>query len=411
MLTLHLIFLKLFFLLIIEIKFIPMSFYGVEFTLIELVVLGLLLLVFFYQIYFYTHYIQGILRLRSAVNKGKVTFQTEQLPVSVIICAKDEVDNLRKYLPFVLQQEYPDFEVIVVNDGSTDETEDLLTDLKKTYSNLRSTFVPVGVTNLSTKKLALTLGIKAAKNDWLLFTDADCMPEDKTWISRMARNFNPGVEFVLGYGAYMKKKGFVNRLITYDTLFIALQYMGFALTGKPYMGVGRNMAYRKDVFFRNKGFASNLNLRSGDDDLMVNRAANGFNTKVEIAPDSVTWSEPNKRFRDWYFQKERHLSVASFYKAQSRFRLSLEPVTRGLFYVCFMLAMVFGSLITMIVAGVLLLARLVVQMVVINRSSKHFDGRKYIFMLPVFDIILPLITLFLLTFGRMGSKAKNIQWK
>jgi ADP-ribose pyrophosphatase len=224
MLTLHLIFLKIFFLLIIETKFIPMSFYGVEFTLIELVVLGLLLLVFIYQIYFYTRYIQGVLRLRTAANKGKVAFQTEQPPVSVIICAKDEVDNLRKYLPFVLQQEYPDFEVIVVNDGSTDETEDLLTDLKKTYSNLRSTFVPVGVTNLSTKKLALTLGIKAAKNDWLLFTDADCMPEDKTWISRMARNFNPGVEFVLGYGAYMKKKGFVNRLITYDTLFIALQY-------------------------------------------------------------------------------------------------------------------------------------------------------------------------------------------
>ena len=128
-----------------------MSFYGVEFTLIELVVVGLLLLVFIYQIYFYTRYIQGVLRLRSAANKGKVTFQTEQPPVSVIICAKDEVDNLRKYLPFVLQQEYPDFEVIVVNDGSTDETEDLLTDLKKTYSNLRSTFVPVGVTNLSTK--------------------------------------------------------------------------------------------------------------------------------------------------------------------------------------------------------------------------------------------------------------------
>lgn len=385
--------------------------YGFEFTQTELILLSAFAVFFAYQLYFYFHYLRAVLRLKKQTAKNRINFEVQKFPVSVIICAKDELDNLREYLPYVLNQDYPEYEVIVVNDGSGEETEMLLNNFRKDYPHLRTTFVPAGATNLSTKKLALTLGIKAAKNDWLLFTDADCMPEDKTWISRMARNFNPGVEFVLGYGAYMKKKGFVNRLITYDTLFIALQYMGFALTGKPYMGVGRNMAYRKDVFFRNKGFASNLNLRSGDDDLMVNRAANGFNTKIEVAPDSITWSEPNKRFRDWYYQKERHLSVASFYKAQSRFRLSLEPVTRGLFYVCFLLAMVFGSLITMIVAGVLLLARLVVQMVVINRSSKHFDGRKYIFMLPVFDIILPLITLFLLTFGRMGSKAKNIQWK
>ena len=412
MLTLRLFFFENFTVVyLFEIKYITMIFYGFEFSVFELVLLGVLLVAFGYQLYFYLHYIQAVMRLKSRISKNRVSFISAQPAVSVIICAKDEVENLRKYLLFVLDQEYPDFEVIVVNDGSTDETEQLLTDLKKTYSNLRTTFVPVGVTNLSTKKLALTLGIKAAKNDWLLFTDADCMPEDKTWIASMARNFNPGIEFVLGYGAYFNKKGWVNKLITYDTLFNALQYLGFAFYGKAYMGVGRNMAYRKEVFYRQKGFASTLHLRSGDDDLMVNHAATMFNTKIEIAPESITWSEPNKTFRSWYFQKERHLSVSTFYTGISKFRLMIEPAFRAVFYLSFMLTLIFGNLITMITAGVLFLTRFIIQLSVVNRSSKHFGERKYIFSLPFFDILLPLVNLFIMSFGRMGSKAKNIHWK
>jgi len=163
--------------------------YYFSFSLIELIAFGILSIAFLYQLYFYIRYMNGVLRLRSNITKNKIPFLTEQPPVSVIICAKDEADNLRRYLPFILQQDYPDFEVIVVNDGSTDETETLLNNLCVEYQNLRTTFVPVGARNLSTKKLGLTLGIKAAKNDLLLFTDADCMPEDNMWVSRMTRNF------------------------------------------------------------------------------------------------------------------------------------------------------------------------------------------------------------------------------
>jgi len=310
-----------------------------------------------------------------------------------------------------LQQEYPDFEVIVINDGSTDETQTLLNDLCVEYQNLRTTFVPVGANNLSTKKLGLTLGIKAAKNELLLFTDADCMPEDNTWIARMARNFTPETDFILGYGAYLNKKGLLNRLITYDTLFIALQYLGMAIARKPYMGVGRNMAYRKETFFAHKGFASTLNLISGDDDLLVNKASNSKNTKVEIAPDSITWSEPSITFGEWFFQKERHLSVSSYYKASSKFRLFLEPMTRGLFYLALILSFVFGGLIIIISAAVLFLARLILQLIIINNSSRHFGERKYLFLLPVFDIFLPLVSLYILTFGRITSKEKSVRWK
>jgi len=385
--------------------------YGFPFSLIELIAFGILCLAFFYQLYFYLRYVNGVLRLRSKTIKNKISFLTEQPPVSVIICAKDEAENLRQFLPFVLQQEYPDFEVIVINDGSTDETQSLLNDLCVEYQNLRTTFVPVGANNLSTKKLGLTLGIKAAKNELLLFTDADCMPEDNTWIARMSRNFTPETDFILGYGAYLNKKGFLNRLITYDTLFIALQYMGMAIARKPYMGVGRNMAYRKETFFAHKGFASTLNLISGDDDLLVNKASNSKNTKVEIAPDSITWSEPNKTFSGWFYQKERHLSVSSYYKASSKFRLTLEPMTRGLFYLALILSVIVGNLIILIATAVLFVTRLIIQMVIINKSSNHFGERKYIFLLPVFDIFLPLVSLYILTFGRITSRGKSVRWK
>jgi len=388
-----------------------MEIYGFAFSLIELIAFGVLCLAFFYQLYFYLRYMNGVLRLRSRINKDKISFLTEQPPVSVIICAKDEADNLRQFLPFILQQEYPDFEVIVINDGSTDETQTLLNNLSVEYQNLRTTFVPVGARNLSTKKLGLTLGIKAAKNELLLFTDADCMPEDNMWIARMARNFTPETDFILGYGAYLNKKGFLNRLITYDTLFIALQYMGMAIARKPYMGVGRNLAYRKNTFFINKGFASNLNLISGDDDLFVNKASNKRNTKVEIAPDSITWSEPNKTFSGWFYQKERHLSVSSYYKASSKFRLSLEPFTRGLFYAALILSFVVGNLITLIASAVLFITRLILQLAIVNKSSAHFGERKYLLTLPVFDIFLPLVSLYILTVGRITSRGKSVRWK
>jgi len=177
------------------------------------------------------------------------------------------------------------------------------------------------------------------------------------------------------------------------------------------MGVGRNMAYRKETFFAHKGFASTLNLISGDDDLLVNKAGNSKNTKVEIAPDSITWSEPSRTFSEWFFQKERHLSVSSYYKTSSKFRLFLEPMTRGLFYLALILSFVFGGLIIIISAAVLFLARLILQLIIINNSSRHFGERKYLFLLPVFDIFLPLVSLYILTFGRITSKEKSVRWK
>ncbi len=389
-----------------------MEIYGFSFSTLEWIILSTLLAAFVYQIYFYTRYIQGVLRYKRKIKKNKITFQQELQPVSVIICAKNEAENLRKYLPFILQQDYPDYEVIVINDGSTDETDILLRDLSSDNARLRTTFVPVGANNISTKKLGLTLGIKASKFDILLFTDADCMPEDKTWINRMMRNFNNETAFVLGYGAYFHKKGFLNRLITYDTLFNGLQYMGMALAHKPYMGIGRNLAYRKDVFFKQKGFADNLKLNSGDDDLMVNHAATAKNTRVEIAPDSLTWSEPNSTFKGWLFQKQRHLAASKYYKFSSKFRLGFEPLTRAWFYIAFAAAMIIGMInfnfIVIGIAAAFFIVRFATQLIIFNRSAHYFGDRKHFFWLLLFDIFLPLLSLYILLFSKKG---RNKNWK
>lgn len=388
-----------------------MEVYGFVFKTPELIALGILLLALLYELSYYFGYLNVVGKMKRLAKNGRINYSDKRLAVSVIIAARDESDNLRKFLPFVLEQEYPEFEVIVVNDGSTDETEDLLTEFKKKYPHLRSSFVPTGTTNLSTKKLALTIAIKAAKHDILLFTDADCMPESKNWIAKMMRNFVPGVDFVLGYSPYLQKKSWINRVVIYDTLFNGLTYLGFALKGKPYMGVGRNLAYRKEIFYNNKGFASHLHLKSGDDDLMVNANARDINTRIELDADSITWSEPKLSFKQWYYQKERHLSVASHYSSTSKFRLGIEPIFRGVFYAVFIATLLLGNYISMGAAGLLFLVRYIVQLVIINKAAKHFSERKFYLTLPLFDIYLPLLTAYIMTFGRMGKKSKNIIWK
>jgi len=218
-------------------------------------------------LYFLVFYI----RIAFKINQKSATEKKE--PVSVIICAQNEAENLKNNLPAILEQNYENFQVIVVNDCSTDNSQDILSEMMTRYPNLYVTRIDKDEKFSHGKKLALTVGIKAAKNEWLLFTDADCKPADKNWIASMASNFTEKTDIVLGYGGSIKSKGLLNRLIRFDNLFIALQYFTFARAGIPYMGVGRNLAYRKSLFFKARGFASHHHIISGDDDLFVNQNA------------------------------------------------------------------------------------------------------------------------------------------
>ena len=358
-------------------------------TITLLVIIGV---AFIHQIYFYLRY----LRLG-----GKVTSQTDsdvQLPaVSVIVCAHNEYDNLQDYLSILLEQDYPCYEVIVVDDSSEDGSDLLLERWSRQYGNLYHTFVPRGARVLSNKKLALTIGIKAAHHDYLLLTDADCRPESKFWIREMMKGFaNQQTEVVLGFSPYFEKKGLLNHIIGYDTLFNGLQYMGMARAGKPYMGVGRNLAYKRETFFSVGGFKGLLGNRAGDDDLFVNRIANAANTVVVNNPNSIVWSVPKTTWREWFHQKRRHLSVSPQYRTKSKIQLTLEPLSRGIFYASLLISAIVGNIELISIALALFLLRLLVQLIIINVSARRLNMRGYSLGLIAYDIILPLITLYMM---------------
>ena len=358
-------------------------------TIALLVIIGV---AFIHQIYFYLRY----LRLG-----GKVTSQTDsnvQLPaVSVIVCAHNEYDNLQDYLSILLEQDYPCYEVIVVDDSSEDGSDLLLERWSQQYGNLYHTFVPRGARVLSNKKLALTIGIKAAHHDYLLLTDADCRPESKFWIREMMQGFaNQQTEVVLGFSPYFEKSDLLNHLIGYDTLFNGLQYMGMARAGKPYMGVGRNLAYKRETFFSVGGFKGLLGNRAGDDDLFVNRIANAANTVVVNNPNSIVWSVPKTTWREWFHQKRRHLSVSPQYRTRSKIQVTLEPLSRGIFYSCVLASAIVGSIELISIALALFLLRLLVQLIIINISARRLNMRGYGLGLIAYDVFLPLITLYIM---------------
>ena len=369
-----------------------------------------MLLFFIVQMIYYLYFFTGILVRSRNLKKGKISVQHNQPPVSVIICAKDEQNNLEQFLPSVLEQNYPNFEVIVVNDGSYDDTEQVLNLLSQKYPHLYCTSLPSDTKVLSPKKLAMSIGIKAAKNELLLFTDADCCTASKDWLALMVRNFSPKTEFVLGFGDYFAKKTLTSHLISFDTLFIAMQYLGFAHRGFPYMGVGRNMAYRKSTFFKMRGFAGHLHIASGDDDLLVNSAANRENTQIECAKGSKTLSVPKKSFAKWFSQKRRHLSVSPLYSAKSKLMLAGELISRAFFYISLILLILTKNWFFIFFAGSLFLLRYITQLIIINLTAKQLESRKFFISIIFWEILLPLISLYLTTIDKIFYRKNRNYW-
>ncbi len=270
-----------------------------------------------------------------AVGKEEAHFTRELPPLSVILRARNEAENLRKILPAILEQDYPQFEVIVINDASTDDTEDILGVMEEKYPHLYHSFTPESARYISHKKLALTLGIKASsKHDWLVFTETNCMPASNQWLKLMARNFTPQTQIVLGYSGYDRTKGWLHKRTAFDTLFQSLRYLGFALAGKPYIGIGRNLAYRKELFFQQKGFSKYLNLQRGEDDLFINELATSSNTRVETDFNATTRIQPVYRYKDWKEEKVSYMATARFYHGIQRYLLGFETFSPFVILYC-----------------------------------------------------------------------------
>ena len=278
----------------------------------------------FYHLYFFN---------RVGYFKPKDKEHSQQHPVSVIVCARDEDENLARNLPGLLVQDYStSHEVIVVNDNSTDDTKYVLQELKKTFKTLHVVELSQEAKHINGKKYPLSIGIKEAKHEVVLLTDADCVPASEHWIRLMQDGYQENTEIVLGYGSYHKRPGLLNKLIRFETFHAGIQYLSYALAGIPYMGVGRNISYKKGLFFRHKGFSSINHIPGGDDDLFVNKAASRQNTEIVIDKDAITLSVPKTTWKEWRKQKLRHYTTAKYYKTKHKFLLGLYSFTQFLFY-------------------------------------------------------------------------------
>ena len=264
--------------------------------------------------------------------KREQPIANEEVPVSVIVCAHDEEENLRALIPLLLNQQYGSFEVIIVEDRCNDGTFDYLLEATRLDPRLKMVRVRYLPEHVSGKKYALTLGIKAASYEWILLTDADCRPASDKWIQSMTSHFQAEKEIVIGYSPYIKFPTYLNSFIRFESLVTGIQFIGAALSGRPYMGVGRNLAYRKNLFFDNKGFNKHLHVTGGDDDLFINMVATKNNTAIVTDKEAHTLSEPKKTWNEWQQQKFRHYTTSKYYKGKHKFLLGLYSFTQILVY-------------------------------------------------------------------------------
>lgn len=328
-------------------------------------------------------------------------------PVSVIICANNEADNLKKNLPEILGQFYPEFQVIVVNDGSKDDTPTILAHFQNKHPHLYVTTIEHTHPYPHAKKLAQTIGIKAAKYDQLLFIDPDCRPIGPNWIRQMQSNFLVKNDIVLGYGAFEREKKLVNLFLRTDTVYIAQQYLSYAIHNMPFMGVGRNLAYRKSFFMSHKGYANQLHLQSGEEDLFVNQHATSVNTAIEMHPESITRAEPYHKFRTWLRQKRRNLLTWTHYRSRHKFLMALDVSSRLYFYVSSIVLLSFWHFAGYVI--LLLLFRLIMHLWIFKLTMRRLQEKGIWLFSLIFDFIMPFISGTLMIRNRL-RKNKKFVW-
>lgn len=344
---------------------------------------------------------------------GKFSFAKPQtatpkrVPISVIVCAKNEAENVTNFVPLLAEQNYSDYEIVLIDDASSDDTLELFEAFEKQYSNVKLVKVENNEAFWGNKKFALTLGIKAAKYEYLLFTDADCYPKTTRWITEMSAHFTKEKTIVLGYGAYERIKGsFLNKIIRFETLLTATQYFSWAKLGKPYMGVGRNMAYKREEFFKTNGFIEHMKIRSGDDDLFINEASNARNTTICYTPESFTFSMPKTTFKDWFTQKRRHVATAKHYKSFDRTQLAIFYGSQLLFIVLPIILLAFQF--QWIVVTSLIGFRYLFAWLSMGFAAGKLKEKDVMYWFPVIEIILIFTQLNVFV---TNTFSKPVQWK
>jgi len=344
--------------------------------------------------------------LLSAFANAKVEKTNAQPPVSIIVCAHDEEANLRELIPQLLLQNYPTFEVIVVEDRSNDGTFDFLLQATKENPRLKMVQVTQKPDHITGKKFALSLAIKAATYDWVLLTDADCAPGSNQWIASMSENIQSETKIVLGFSPYIKQAGLLNAFVRFESYLTGIQFIGLALLGKPYMGVGRNLMYRKELFLDNKGFNSHLNVVGGDDDLFVNQHTSRKNTVVNIGSDSVVLSKPKMTWSEFFHQKFRHLSVGRWYKFSDKIVLGLFSLTWMLSWFFVVPVIPFSSWPAVLIG--IFFVRWILEIALFQMGSEKLGGSFEGWKVPFLDF---MYAFYYLVIGAKALFVKKVKWK
>lgn len=346
-----------------------------------------------------------LLAFTVAFSKSKPSTVVADEPVSLVVCAHDEEENLRELIPLLRQQAHPEFELIIVNDRSNDHTFDLLREVAAEDARIKVVTIDRIPDHLDPKKYAITLGIRTARYEHIVLTDADCRPASTQWLQLMAAGFRDNKQIVIGYSPYVKEAGLLNGFIRFETLFSAVQYMGFALMGMPYMGVGRNLAYTKSLFMDNKGFNAFRKITGGDDDLFVNRHATSKNVSLSIGKESLVYSFPEKSWSAYFRQKKRHLSVGRYYK--TRYKLVL-----GLFMFSYIATLYLG--IGLVIANphaytvwACLAARVILLILSLQTSVKALGDKFEGWLVVVLDFVYPI---YYISTGLKALLTKKVQW-
>ncbi len=369
-----------------------------KFTFCLLVVFcGSVFVLVFYHFYFFS---------RLGSYRETASHEMNGRGVSVVIAAWNELENLQKLLPMLLKQSYPLYEIIIVDDRSNDECYDYLLYESLKHNRMKLRRVNETPEHISSKKYAITLGIKAAQYETILLTDADCMPQSDDWIRSMVESMGENKQIVLGFSPYRREPGVLNWMIRYETFYTAVQYFSFAMAGVPYMGVGRNLGYKKSVFINNKGFNKHSNIVGGDDDLFVGEVANGDNVAICLEPEGFIESVPKTTFRSWFRQKKRHLSVGKHYSGRNKTLLGILSLSQLLFWVSFITLIILQAFIPIVLAVFIL--RMIAWVTVLQKAARKLQQHIRWYLLPAFDFIY---TIYYLCIGVTALLSKRIQWR
>jgi glycosyltransferase involved in cell wall biosynthesis len=326
-------------------------------------------------------------------------------PISLLVCAKNEEKNLEENIPLWLAQIHPDFELVLINDASSDNTLEIMEEFQAKDSRIVIVNVENNEAFWGSKKYALTLGIKKAKHQHLVFTDADCAPASTEWLSKMNSYFKDNKQLILGYGGYQKKRSPLNALIRFETLLTATQYFAFAKVKMPYMGVGRNMAYTSTLFYEQKGFMSHMKIKSGDDDLFVNEAATTSNTSICIHPKAFTYSKPKTSWKSWFSQKRRHITSAEHYKGIHQFLLATYFIA-NVFFWGLSIAVLWGDFwkIGFIIIGI----RILIQHIILGKAAYTLKEQNLI---PFFLLLDGFLIVVQIVIFISNCISKPTQWE